>query len=208
MSTAARSRKGCVGKPRPTPDNAELYTEEQTHSAAGVRRRPGGCVSCRLVAPVHASIVRGRTEGLVGGCVARGLPEPVPVDTLPGCRAQPRNHPRRNCNAVFVQVRRRADVCYPSGGRAAFPSGLSPRPSMRCRRYVPRTAQPVATAHCRDGRDVATSPRSHDNALLAAIRRSRQLLDDAERHGEETADKAFDPATRSARSIYRCMDPS
>jgi uncharacterized lipoprotein YddW (UPF0748 family) len=32
-----------------------------------------------------------------------------------------------NCNAVFVQVRRRADVCYPSGvGEPYFSSGLSP----------------------------------------------------------------------------------
>src|SRR5512146_443031 len=31
-----------------------------------------------------------------------------------------------NCNAVFVQVRRRADVCYPSGVGEPYMSGLSP----------------------------------------------------------------------------------
>ncbi len=88
-----------------------------------------------LAAVVAASVLGGARAGadeLRGFWVdawGAGFHSQSEVETLLGQVGSGYNIGRireSNCNAVFVQVRRRADVCYPSGMGEPYMSGLSP----------------------------------------------------------------------------------
>ena len=102
-----------------------------------------------------------------------------------------------NLNAVFVQVRRRADTCYPSGmGEPYFSSGLSPSTFNALQAIINAAHDTTGgkkriEVHCwmvtfaTDGGTVYSrhnNPSDPDNYWLT--------LDDS---GAETDDKAFDP---------------
>lgn len=79
-----------------------------------------------ILAPsAHASELRGWWVDAWGP----GFRSQAEVETLLGKVGDPNSRGRirdANCNAVFVQVRRRADVCYPSAMGEPYFSGLSP----------------------------------------------------------------------------------
>lgn len=136
------------------------------------------------------------------------------VDKLLGVPGNPNSKGdirNANCNAVLVQVRRRADVCYPSALGEPYMSGLSPsnfnalqaminaahdttggkkRIEVHCWIVAFRTATgPVYQAH--------DDPSDPDNYWVAL-----------NKDGIETDDKAFDPGhPRAAQyAVDVCMD--
>lgn len=120
-----------------------------------------------------------------------------------------------NCNAVFVEVRRRADVAYPSGMGEPYMSGLSPS-NFNALQAIINAAHDttggkqrvevhawIVTFATSTGSQVSpvyyqhNNPNDPDNYWVT--------LDDS---GNETSDKAFDPGhPKAAQYIHDvCMD--
>jgi len=82
-----------------------------------------------LLLGLVAGLSAGELRGVWADGWSAGFHSQSEVDQLLGKVGDPNSLGdirQANCNAVFVQVRRRADVCYPSGMGEPYMSGLSP----------------------------------------------------------------------------------
>ncbi len=120
-----------------------------------------------------------------------------------------------NCNAVFVQVRRRADVCYPSGMGEPYFSGLSPSNFNALQAMINAAHDTtggkqrievhawIVTFATASGSSISPVYYQHNNPADPA--NYWVTLDDA---GQETDDKAFDPGHPGCLQYIHdvCMD--
>ncbi len=149
------------------------------------------------------------------GAGARSQSEVTKLLGTPGVASSKGDIRNANCNAVFVEVRRRADTMYPSGMGEPYMSGLSPS-NFNALQAIINAAHDttggkqrievhawIVTFATATGSSVSpvyyqhNNPNDPDNYWIT--------LDDA---GNETDDKAFDPGhPKAAQYIHDvCMD--
>lgn len=158
-----------------------------------------------LSSPASADEFRGLWVDAWGS----GFLNPAEVETLLGRVGDPANGGRirdANCNAVIVQVRRRADVCFPSAVGEPYMSGLSPSNFNALQAMIDAAHDTTGgkqrvEVHCWLV-TFATStsggtPGPVYNAHISPPTGSLTVLDNywptRNQNGVETDDKAFDP---------------
>ena len=131
------------------------------------------------------------------------------VETLLGKVGDPSNGGRirdANCNAVIVQVRRRADVCYPSSVGEPYMSGLSPSNFNALQAMIDAAHDTTGgkqriEVHCWlvtfATSTAGGTPGAVYNAHISTPTGNLTTLDNywptRDQNGAETDDKAFDP---------------
>ncbi|MCC6484366.1 MAG: family 10 glycosylhydrolase [Armatimonadetes bacterium] len=147
-----------------------------------------------------------------------GLLNQTQVEKLLGKVGDPNNKGvirNTNCNAVIVQVRRRADVCYPSGMGEPYFSGLSPANYNALQAMINAAHDTTGgkkriEVHCwivtfATASGATASPVYYQHNNPADLDNYWVTLDN---NGNETDDKAFDPGHPKCEQyiVDVCMD--
>lgn len=147
-----------------------------------------------------------------------GLLNQAQVEKLLGKVGDPNNKGvvrEANCNSVIVQVRRRADVCYPSGMGEPYFSGLSPSNFNSLQAMINAAHDTTGgkkriDVHCwivtfATSGGGAASPVYYQHNNPADLDNYWVTLDNS---GNETDDKAFDPGHPKCEQyiVDVCMD--